>query len=285
MQFSVQFTLLGLLQILPLHVCPQGSGDDMIMHEEKYVQYHLRMIWKRLHEAMKGTKSLTPHNSNHPVSIEASLNHVDHRISELTRQLGDIMTEVQRMKTESHARAVATEDAIVKIQRSIKELQDYYSDIALNIQTIQASSHGPVYIWKIPDLSRRRREAVLGMTVSLYSAPFYTSRHGYKICFCKKSQYYHSWPGPACCVYCHPEFLFSPTLTEMNISNSFQCPITEMDVASGCPMFCPLSVPQNPCCVQNDRPCQHCHFGNTEVLMATACEDCPNGDSEEFVPR
>ena len=279
MQFSVQFTLLGLLQILPLHVCPQGSGDDMIMHEEKYVQYHLRMIWKRLQEAMKGPNGLTPHNSNHPVSIEASLNHVDHRISELTRQLGDIMTEVQRMKTESHARAVATEDAIVKIQRSIKELQDYYGDIALNIQTIQASSHGPVYIWKIPNLSRRRREAVLGMTVSLYSAPFYTSRHGYKICLrvylngdgagrgthlsffltMMKGDFDPLLPWPfkqtTTLIMLSQDGIskdISQSFKPDNVSNSFQRPKTEMNVASGCPTFCPLSVLDNPSYVQND---------------------------------
>ena len=35
---------------------------------------------------------------------------------------------------------------------------------------------------KIPDISRRRRDALLGKTVSLYSAPFYTSRFGYRLC-------------------------------------------------------------------------------------------------------
>ncbi|KAL5491284.1 hypothetical protein EMCRGX_G016542 [Ephydatia muelleri] len=35
---------------------------------------------------------------------------------------------------------------------------------------------------KIDDFARRRKEAVVGVTMSLYSIPFYTSRHGYKMC-------------------------------------------------------------------------------------------------------
>ena len=35
---------------------------------------------------------------------------------------------------------------------------------------------------KIDDFARRRKEAVVGVTMSLYSFPFYTSRHGYKMC-------------------------------------------------------------------------------------------------------
>ena len=36
--------------------------------------------------------------------------------------------------------------------------------------------------WMIPEVQRRRGEARSGRTVSLYSAPFYTGRHGYKMC-------------------------------------------------------------------------------------------------------
>lgn len=35
---------------------------------------------------------------------------------------------------------------------------------------------------KVNDLNRRTREARLGRTLSLYSPPFYTSPHGYRIC-------------------------------------------------------------------------------------------------------
>ena len=54
--------------------------------------------------------------------------------------------------------------------------------MALMVQTLQAVSYSGTFIWKIPEVQRRRGEARSGRTVSLYSAPFYTGRHGYKMC-------------------------------------------------------------------------------------------------------
>jgi hypothetical protein len=248
----------------------------MILHEEKYVQFHLRMVWKKMQEVFNGRG---PHNKAHQGNIEVSLNHIENRTSELTRQLADNMTEVQRLETELCSMVVVIANAIGAIQRSIKELQEYYSDVAMSIQTIQASSHGPVFIWKIPDLSRRRRDAVLGKTVSLYSAPFYTSRHGYKICLrvylngdgggrgthlsffmtMMKGDFDSLLPWP---------FKQTTTLTLLaqdraardisqsfkpdEVSGSFIRPTSEMNVASGCPQFCSLSVLDSPAYVQND---------------------------------
>ena len=39
-----------------------------------------------------------------------------------------------------------------------------------------------VFIWKIPDIRRRYREAVERRTISLYSPPFFTSPNGYRMC-------------------------------------------------------------------------------------------------------
>jgi TNF receptor-associated factor 3 len=128
-------------------------------------------------------------------------------------------------------------------------------------------------------LSRRRRDAVLGKTVSLYSAPFYTSRHGYKICLrvylngdgggrethlsffmaMMKGDFDPLLPWP---------FKQTTTLTLLaqdraardisqsfkpdEVSGSFIRPTSEMNVASGCPQFCSLSVLDSPAYVQND---------------------------------
>ncbi len=44
------------------------------------------------------------------------------------------------------------------------------------------SSYSRMYTWKVPELTRRRRDAVLRNITSLYNAPFFASRHGYKLC-------------------------------------------------------------------------------------------------------
>ena len=136
--------------------------------------------------------------------IETAIDHMEGRITELTRQVGDLMTDTQRMKAEAHARAVAVEDMFSKHQRSIKELQEYYSDVAMSIQTIQASSHGPVFIWKIPDLSRKRRDARnMQVRVEAKQRRLYVS-----IFFCIKCLY-----SCVFAIYLPPDHTYIPHLT------------------------------------------------------------------------
>ena len=49
-------------------------------------------------------------------------------------------------------------------------------------QVLESTSYTGTLVWKIRDYDRRRREAISGKTLSLYSQPFYTSRYGYKMC-------------------------------------------------------------------------------------------------------
>ena len=157
----------------------------MCKHEESYVHYHLQMVMRRLNEVLNSNHQTVKNHEMPRIQmdhVDQALTHIDSRMNELTRQTGDNMMEVQHMKSEIQSRNVATEEAIGKLQHAVKELQVYYTDLALSIQSLQATSYNGVYVWKIPDVTRRRGDAVLGKTVSLYSAPFFTSRHGYKIC-------------------------------------------------------------------------------------------------------
>ena len=146
------------------------------------------------------------------------------------------------------------------------------------VQTPQTTSYDGHYIWKIPDITRRRRDALLGKTVSLYSAPFYTNRFGYRLCLhvylngdgSGKGRYISyfltimkeeydallEWP-----------FQHMVTMTLVNqkgnnnivqsfrpnpTSTSFHHPKSDMNVASGCPKFAPLSILDNPEFVVDD---------------------------------
>ena len=188
------------------------------------------------------------------------------------------MTDIQTLQA-TRLDATATKDAITKLQHAVKELQDYYSDLALSVQILQATSYNGVYIWKVPELTRRRRDAVLGKTISLYSAPFFTSRHGYKLCL----RVYLNGDGSGRGT--HISFFitlmkgeFDPLLpwpfkqtaslsllaqdgVSLDIiqslkpdedSSSFQMPKSEINVASGCPQFCSLAVLENPAYAHSD---------------------------------
>ena len=166
---------------------------------------------------------------------------------------------------------------MIATQASIAEINRIYDeDISVDLQTLQASNGK--YIWKIPDITRRRRDAVMGKTVSLYSAPFYTDRFRYRTCLrvyldgdgngkgCYISFFLTIMKGEYDALLEWP-FQLTVTLTMINqkgngnivqsfkpnpSSASFHRPKVHMNVASGCPKFAALSVLDNPEFVVDD---------------------------------
>ena len=169
-------------------------------------------------------------------------------------------------------------DRVEKAIQCIQQLQEDFGEMTLMVQTLQATSYNGTFIWKIPEVQRRRFEARTGRTSSLYSAPFYTSRHGYKMCLRLYMDGDGSGKGT------HLSFFltlmrgeydalltwpFRQTVTLILIdqdrqkdiflsfrpdplSSSFQRPINDMNVASGCPQFVRLSILDNPSYVRDD---------------------------------
>ena len=208
-------------------------------------------------------------------NIEKTL---DTRIQTLTQQNSDLKSEVNQVRMEISLKLQPVVDAVVKTESAIQHLQEGFSEMALMVQTLQATSYNGAFIWKIPEIQRRRHEAKIGKTVSLYSAPFYTSRHGYKVCL----RLYMDGDGSGKST--HLSFFltvmkgeydallrwpFKQTVTLMLLdqdnlkdvvqsfrpepsSSFFQRPRNEMNVASGCPMFAPLSVLNNSSYVKDD---------------------------------
>lgn len=180
-------------------------------------------------------------------------------------------------------------EVLKNLEPTIKELQENYKELDLLVHTMQVSSYDGTFVWKIPEVQRRIAEAKSGKTVSLYSAPFYTSRHGYKMCLrlyldgdgtgkgthlsffltLMKGEYDALLPWP-----------FRQTISlvlldqnrKKNIvqsfrpdpdSSSFQQPVDDMSVASGCPQFAPLSVLEDTSYVKNDTMFLQCRVDCT----------------------
>eukprot|EP00061_Rhincodon_typus_P011552 g36651.t1 len=142
----------------------------------------------------------------------------------------------------------------------------------LRFQLLETASYNGRLIWKIRDYTRRKQEAVSAKTLSLYSQPFYSSPFGYKMCarvylngdgmgkgthlslffVVMRGEYdpLLPWPfrqkvtltlldqGPA---KDHVSDTFKPDPN----SSSFHRPQTEMNVASGCPLFVTQTVLEN----------------------------------------
>ena len=185
------------------------------------------------------------------------------------QQTANLHTELVALRDEMNKRLNPLSEGMIRMEAAMHEFQDSFQELALLVQTLQATSYNGQFVWKIPEVARRREEAIKGKTISLYSAPFYTSRFGYKLCLrlymdgdgsgkgshlsffltMMKGEYdaLLPWPfnqmvtlmlldqsgGKKHIIQC-----FKPEPT----SSSFWRPQSEMNVASGCPKFALLSV-------------------------------------------
>ena len=217
---------------------------------------------------------------------------MDERHSTLARHISDLKSEINHVYREISVKLQPVAAAMGKAETAIQNLQEGFSELALMVQTLQATSYNGTLIWKIPEIQRRRHEVKIGKTISLYSAPFYTSRQGYKACLrlymdgdgCGKTTHLSffltlmkgeydallEWP-----------FRHTVTLTLLDqdgakniaqsfkpvpTSSSFQRPKNEMNIASGCPMFAPLSVLNNSSYVKDDTMFLKCQIDTSQIL-------------------
>ena len=69
-----------------------------------------------------------------------------------------------------------------EMSKAIEKLMISSVDHELRVQLLEQATHNGVLVWKIDEVTRKMDEAVKGITVSLFSAPFYSDPRGYKMC-------------------------------------------------------------------------------------------------------
>ncbi|NWR65007.1 TRAF2 factor, partial [Bucorvus abyssinicus] len=155
-----------------------------------------------------------------------------------------------------------------QLERSIGLKDLAMAEMEEKIRNLEASTYDGVFIWKITEFARKRQEAITGRSPAIFSPAFYTSKYGYKMCLrvylngdgtgrgTHLSLFFVVMKGPNDALLRWP---FNQKVTLMLLdqnnrehiidafrpdvtSSSFQRPITEMNIASGCPLFCPVSV-------------------------------------------
>ena len=236
-------------------------------------QHYRNESWRHTEMLEKVLSSGSHFNPSQSLSLE-----MQRRLEDSDKKVMDTRTELVVLREEMNRKLNPLSDGLIKVESMLHDFQDSFQELALLVQTLQATSYNGQFVWKIPEVSRRRDEARTGKTISLYSAPFYTSRFGYKLCLrlymdgdgsgkgshlsffltIMKGEYDALLPWP-----------FSQMVTLMLVdqnkkkhiiqcfkpepsSSSFWRPQSEMNVASGCPKFAPLSVLSDPNYVQED---------------------------------
>ncbi|XP_048368449.1 TNF receptor-associated factor 2 isoform X3 [Sphaerodactylus townsendi] len=154
-----------------------------------------------------------------------------------------------------------------QLERSIALKDLALAEMARTIQEMEASSYDGIFIWKITDIARKRQEAINGRSPAIFSPAFYTNKYGYKMCLriylngdgtgrgTHLSLFFVVMKGPNDALLRWP---FNQKVTLMLLdqnnrehvidafrpdvsSSSFQRPVSDMNIASGCPLFCPLA--------------------------------------------
>ena len=93
--------------------------------------------------------------------------------------------EVSRMKQEidtHQTQLLKMSENLQSVQQSLTQHAVVIDEVRLRQDVLDVKTTNGVFVWKIPDIRRRFRDAMEGRTISLYSPPFYTSPHGYRMC-------------------------------------------------------------------------------------------------------
>ena len=177
-------------------------------------------------------------------------------VENLTLELESSRETIRRLER----RVEATENALAVRNIALADLEEY-------VKEQETSSHDGVLLWRIDNFSKRKTDAISGRQQSFYSPCFYTSRHGYKMCV----RIYLNGDGMGRGTHISVFFTvmrgrfdallrwpFRQKVTIMLLdqdnvehvidafrpdpnSASFQKPRREMNIASGCPLFCSLA--------------------------------------------
>nr|XP_006823471.1 PREDICTED: TNF receptor-associated factor 2-like [Saccoglossus kowalevskii] len=118
-------------------------------------------------------------------SLESNINTYEGIVAVLNNQIEQDAKTIQTVKSETiqqldHLKALERK---ISAQDRILTLKDFaLSEQDIRIKTLNMTCYDGEFVWKITDFAQKRKDAISGKTISIYSPCFYTSRHGYKMC-------------------------------------------------------------------------------------------------------
>ena len=196
-----------------------------------------------------------------------------HQLEQEMRYIKPVLEDAKSQMNLQRSQLAGYIDTVQTIQESVTRHAVNMEEIKLCQDILDVKTVSGVFIWKIPEITRRFRDAQEKRTLGLYSPPFRTSPHGYCMCICAYLNGDGSGKGKHISMFLvlmkseHDNLLKWPferpvTFELINQENraqsicetfmpdkhspSFQQPKSEMNVTSGFPRF----VPHNLLCDQ-----------------------------------
>lgn len=254
----------------------ETNNGDLMHHINKDNNYHLYLLMCQILTVAKQNKQLEKSNE----SKEKLIGKLQNTIKTLEEKFNNDLAEMKRQmmaEVKSQILAEVKSQLLQELHMTPKPTLCKFSDkdkqnlldVELRLQLHENSTYDGNLIWKIDNYQRRRADAITGNVKALHSAPCFTSAYGFKYCLrlylngdglgknkfislflvIMRSEYDNitEWPFTKRVKFT----LINQRNRSLDIvermvpnkdSSSFQKPIKEMNIASGCPKFADLSL-------------------------------------------
>ncbi|XP_076201606.1 TNF receptor-associated factor 3 isoform X2 [Aptenodytes patagonicus] len=246
---------------------------EMLRNNESKILHLQRVIDSQAEKLKELDKEIRPFRQNweEADSMKSSVESLQNRVTELE--------SVDKTAGQGARNTTLLETQLSRHDQMLSVHDIRLADMDLRFQVLETASYNGVLIWKIRDYKRRKQEAVMGKTLSLYSQPFYTGYFGYKMC----ARVYLNGDGMGKGTHLSLFFVimrgeydallpwpFKQKVTLMLMdqgpsrrhlgdafkpdpnSSSFKKPTGEMNIASGCPVFVAQTVLENGTYIKDD---------------------------------
>ena len=153
------------------------SNDDMVCTCARHGRStcgnfkHFNELTLKLNEMGKVVESLQK---------QVAQRTLDHNSSESDLEYSN--SDVDYEETENPLRSQKLLHSLKALRKTVDKNTKAIKDLRLRLDILTVKIVDGDFIWKIPDIRRRYQEAIQKKVVSLYSPPFYSSCHGYKLC-------------------------------------------------------------------------------------------------------
>ena len=248
-----------------------AESEEKMTEISAHVKINQQRTLELCYQSVDGAQQ---HMKEKTDAIEEVIRMVTEKLLKMEEVISTQSVRIQQLEHELSQRpqssgiSQATQEQFSAQDRVIATHDIKLAEHSLRLDMMDCKNTDGVLLWKITEIRRRRRDAVSGKTPSIYSQPFYTSQNGYKMCarlylngdgmgrgshlslfFVVMRGEYDPlllWP------FQHKVTLvlidqegqrhISDTFCPDSSSSSFMKPRNEMNVASGCPLFVPLST-------------------------------------------
>ncbi|XP_067938707.1 TNF receptor-associated factor 3-like [Watersipora subatra] len=208
-------------------------------------------------EMLSNRQKVSETNGDHLVNAMRTVAHSSQQIEQVSAKVGVIE---RQFRDSGLDRVTVIESHTESITRNTQTL----GGIEKSMKSMEFVSYNGELTWKISNYKQKKSDAIRGRQMSIYSYPFYSSKYGYKMC--ARAYLNGDGNGKGKClslffVLMRGEYdelltfpfkqrvtftLLSPRNPELNKhetflpdseSTSFRKPLTDMNIASGCPTF------------------------------------------------